>query len=319
MINPLQQKKINNKDGDSEVNLNTDLIKKTRFPLKDTILLIILGVVALAITIGLILVEFKLKEELENVEVTTTELLDEDDTGQRFWFIDKVEPVGSRYKIDLSSNAGNLRTYENLVSFGLSRDREFIVLNTGNEIKIVKLIDQTSKNIEIPSQKFGGNVGDYISWDSEDQYFTMGVYTDDNQEAGSIWIFDTEGKLVKEIKSKLALDRDNSNKVSPVIFSNTNTYLLARTYKETDYSDRKEDGSKYNILELPIYLSVYNLEGEVIKEIMVRDFDMEKTNLFYTWDTKGIDTVAHYLYPQNGKLDINQDYLFTKIRITNGK
>lgn len=290
---------------------------KKRFSAKDFALIALLVLIAVLITIGLIYFEVRLREKVQNIEVSSEQTLDNNDTGQRYWLVDSIEPVNALYKINLSSNAGNIRTYSDVVSFGLSQDREYIALNLGNEIRIIKLIDETSITAQIPSQMYAGSLGESIAWDRKNEHFAIASYINSEPKQGIIWIFNLDGSLHKEIKTELAFDAANMFTIQPIEFSSTSDLLLARTYKISDSEDLKEDGTAYTNFELPIYLTTFDLEGNIKKDLMIRDFSTDKTNVYYKWDNKNIDTISYYIYPISAVFNPSQDYLFTKVRITN--
>lgn len=286
--------------------------KSKRFSWKDYLFLSIFTFIALGV--GLILLNLALKSEgivlLTTAETITT--LDEADPGVRFWSVESVTPIGNLYTVSLVSNAGNLKTFQDIASFGLSNDRTLIVVNSGNEIKIINLNSEQITLAKIPSQQYAGNVGESISWKSDNSKFAMGIYTDSKAENEKVWIFKVDGSFESEIDTNLVSEGGSISKVS---YQPEGNLVMTKTYKISDSEDLKSDGASYLKSELPIYLTIYNENGELVDEIMARDFDTSQTDVFYKWDNNQDNLVDYLVYKKTDDVNPNQEFLFTKVLI----
>lgn len=290
-----------------------DSKKSRKFTLKDFLLIAFLVILALAISGLLLFLEMRSKQQTEDIEVPSNEILDPADSGQRFWVVDSITPVDGTYSLALSSNAGNIKTYDGIISFGLSTNRELIALNAGSEIKIIDLNSDQTTLVEIPSQQFTGNISESISWSADDSKFAMGVFIDSDSTKERIWIFNVDGTFAKEIDTNLTAESNNS--IAEVLYSPEGNWIMAKTFKTTDAEDTKEDGTPYDRSQLPIYLTIYSEDGEMVDEIMARDFDTSNSTIYYQWDYEKPGTINYYIYPVSQAFNPNQDYLFTKVLV----
>lgn len=318
--NPFSKnKEENEKNKQSEESKVDSVSEKKHWHLKarDYILIVMLLILVVGITIFLVYMEMRSRNALSPVEVAVNQILDPNDSGQRFWHVDKVEPSDAKdglFKITLISNAGNLRYYDNVRSYGLSQSREYLTLVSNESISNIKLIDEAITIAQIPAQKFSSSFGNQVTWNFDNSYYALAVYTDDDTSKTRIWIFDLEGNLVKEIQSSLVVSTDKKS-IEPILFSKSSNFILSRTYKELDMEDIKEDGSKYTIAELPIYLTVFNIEGATHKELMVRDYEVSNTTVFYQWNLRDPNYIEYIIHERNEMVDPYQTYLFTAVRI----
>src|SRR5690606_621279 len=297
---------------------SSEIPKKRKIRVRDILLILALIIIVSGITFFLIYLEMKTKEGESVVEVPVSQVMDPSDNGQRFWHIDKAEPSesnGGLYKLTLISNAGNLRYYDNVRSYGLSQSREYLTLVSNESITTIKLIDEEQTTAKLPAQKFSSSFGDQVTWNYDNTSFALAVYTEDKTNQTKIWIFDLNGDLIKEIEANLPVSMDKKT-IEPILFSKGGNFILARTYKALDAEEVKEDGSNYKVTELPIYLTVYDLNGDIIKEVMVRDYDEKgSTTVFYQWNLRDSTYLEYILHGRNEKIDPYQSYLFTKVKI----
>lgn len=235
-----------------------------------------------------------------------------------FWDIEMIQANTSNpqnFNLTVMSNAGQIRRYEDLVSFGLSKDGHNLAVNSTKGLEVISLNDDSRKLITPPLEQFAGDSGNAITWNFENKYFALSIVNTKNIADTRIWVFDNEGKLQKEIQTHIPVKQSDKPIVEAVQFSGSNNAILARTYKAVDSLEVKEDGSQYTQYELPVYLTVFDLNGQTIKDLMIRDFDVNGTQVYFGWDLKNPKLVKYGIFTKNETIDPSLEYRFTKISI----
>lgn len=235
-----------------------------------------------------------------------------------YWKLDKIEPATEnkgQFNITVGSNAGTIRNYKDLFSFGLSQDRQLLAVNSQRGLEIINLKEDTRTAVKVPGDQYSGDLENSITWSTDSKLFALSIINNKDVNDTRIWVFTKDGELQKEIKTTLPTYSGVRITVEPVQFSKQGTMLLTRTYNVKDTEDTKEDGSAYTVEELPIYLTVFDMNGTVVKNLMVRDYNLNKSTVYYTWDLKKERFIDYLVYSKGDSIDPTQDYLFTKVSI----
>lgn len=272
-------------------------------------------VAAFLVTISSVTLAYQIKK-VEDENNSTEDSAQE--SHQLYWEITKIEPNSdnsSQFDITIESNAGNIRNYKGLYSFGISKDGTKLATNSLRGLEIIDLESDTAKSVSTPTEVFRGDSGNVISWSSSGKYFALSIINNQNVTDTRIWIFNDTGDIQKEITAFLPTYEGSVISVEPVYFSKNGELLLTRTYLSEDMNEVKEDGSKYKVGELPIFLTVFDVGGKKVKEFMVRDFDTQESNILYGWDQRNDKFIKYYVFEKGQTPDFSSDYLFTKIAI----
>lgn len=275
-------------------------------------------VIMIFITLIALLFTVYFTAQLIKIDNEDTNSTSNPDNQEIFWDIEKIQANASNpqnFNLTVMSNAGQLRSYEDLVSFGLSKDGHKLAVNSTKGLEIVTLNDDSRKLITPPLEQFAGDSGNAITWNYENKYFALSIVNTKNIADTRIWIFDDEGKLQKEIQTHIPVKQTDKPIVEAIHFSGSNNAILTRTYKAVDSLEVKEDGSQYAQYELPVYLTVFDLNGQTIKDIMVRDFDVNDTQIYFGWDLKNPKLVKYGIFTKNETIDPSLEYKFTKVSI----
>ncbi len=236
----------------------------------------------------------------------------------RYWYIQKVTPdKNNKFTLAVQSSIGNVRNYENIISYGLSQSGRYLALHNIEGIYIIDLEDESRKTVAAPVDKFFGDIGEVFSWNNDDEYFALPVVVQSPKQHTEVWIYKKDGTLYSTITADIPVSESGKSIVEPVYFSKKDNILLIRTYKTDDLSFVQDSSKKYSLYDLPIYLDTYNLEGKMIEEFNVRDYDTTGTNIIYFWNQTA-DYIEYYIY-KNTPPDITKDYLFTKQVADNGR
>lgn len=288
-------------------------IKLKRFSKKDYLIIVLLVLISIALTLSLIYLEANFLSPRANSNNTILS----NNTNERFWIIEEVNAIAGKYDLELISNIGNIRRYDGATSFGISNDTKMLVINTQTELKIYDLDDDSFILADLPPKQFSGSVGDSISWDRNSELFAMNVLLQDSENSGEVWIFNKDGSFLRSfpVNPKRTLD----GVVSSVQFSPFSDLILVPVFNEIDMGDTKEDGSEYSILELPVYLKIFDFDGALVEELMIRDYDTSKRMVIYKWDNKYVDTINYYVVQNEESINLNQDYLFNKKLVNGGE
>lgn len=280
---------------------------------KDTSMVALIAIIVIAATVLTILTAFVsaqlAMEQTNNQQASVQEY-------PIFWDINKSQPsdTPNQFDLTLTSNAGNIRTYDHLISYGLSKDGQFLATNSANGLEIINLNEDTKT--KIATHAFSGDYGNVIGWTYDSKHFALSVINNLDPNDTAILIFDQEGTLTKELSVTIPTKTsDNKVIVEPVQTSPRENLILIRTYKDEDQEFVKADGSDYTVAELPIYLTILRPTGDVLEEYNVRDYDEGATELEYQWDFRRAGVVKYVLYNVNAAPDFSNDFIFTKIKI----
>jgi hypothetical protein len=264
-------------------------------------------ILALALIVGFLI--FKLTND-RALQVQTPDELIQLQNQTRTWRVYEVKPNmdnSALLSVTLKSKLGNIRTYENIFSYGLSILGKYLAIRDTKGIELINLNDNTSTLITPPLPAFDGDKGDVIKWNYDDSYFAFSILNKGSPFDTRVWVYDLKGILVKEIQNTITF-RPNPLVVESVEFSQTsNNYLAVRTYKKEEMTS-SDASTLYN---LPAYITIYNLNGEVIKEIMAKDAAQKPGYIYFQFDKS--QELIDYLVSSDPITQIPLDYQFTKV------
>lgn len=288
------------------LNLDETIVKK------DTSMVVLISTIVIAATVLTILtaiVSAQLAMEQSNNQQETVQ------EYPIFWDINKSQPsdTSNQFDLTLTSNAGNIRTYTNLISYGLSKNGQYLAANSANGLEIIDLNEDNK--IKVVTHSFGGDYGNSIGWTYDSEHFALSIINNLDPKDTAILIFDKEGTLTKELAVNIPTKITDKVIVEPVQTSPRENLILIRTYKAEDQEFVKADGSDYSVSELPIYLTILRPTGEVLEEYNVRDYDEGTTEIEYQWDFRRAGVVKYVLYNVNALPDFSNDFIFTKLKI----
>lgn len=249
----------------------------------------------------------EISETLEDAKVALT---------PRYWFIEKVTPdtTTSNFTLNMKSNVGNVRTYSEILSYGLSQNGQLLTIHNNEGVFIINLEDESKKNIKTPQDKFSGDVGEVIDWNKDDSYFVLPVLIPEPNRT-EVWVYTKDGDLYTTINADIPVSETGKTIVEPVYFSKKSDILLTRTYKKDDLEFIQQGDAPYSIYDLPVYLNTFNLKGDMIQEYEIRDYETEESNVIYFWDENS-NYIQYNIYTSKIP-DISKDYLFTKLAAYN--
>jgi len=218
-----------------------------------------------------------LLDQTSNKEVVTTQ-----DTAP-VWDFQKIEPTGTTYTLTLKNNYGQVRTYTEISSFGLSFKGEYLAIYKSGLFQVINLnTDEVAAKYENLISTIFINKGESLSWNTKDSLFVTSVL-DTQKKVTYIGYFDI-------LYSSAALNRVNipytDGYIEPAVFSYTNNLILVRTYSIDDLEYPNPDGSRPNMYQVPAYLNVYDDASSLINEFQVSDYS-SGTYIDYGFDERG--------------------------------
>ena len=249
-------------------------------------------------------------------KVTETLETAKDSLSSRYWFIEKITPdvASNTFALDIKSNIGNVRNYSGILSYGISQTGQLLAIHNNEGVFIINLDDESKRNIKTPQDKFSGDFGEVIDWSKNDEYFAIPVVVQ-NPTRTEVWVYTTKGELYTSISANIPVSESGRSVVEPVYFSNRSNILLLRTYKQDDLDFIQQGSAPYSTYSLPIYLNTYSIQGKMIQEFNIRDYDETGSNMIYMWDEDS-NYIEYFIYT-NIVPDVTKDYLFTKLAANN--
>jgi hypothetical protein len=228
------------------------------------------------------------------------------------WTISRVDPSGSDFDLTLTSSIGNVRRYNGVRSYGLSNDRKILITSNNTALNIVSLPEDTRTKIAAPFD-YAGDVGQAISWTADDKYFAMAVYKGQDVNDTHVVVYTKAGEVFKDVKDTFTTRAvTGGTALYPVKFSSSHNSFIARAYKSEDKDYYKSQN--LTVDQLPAYLRVYNLEGQVNKELPVRDASTTGTTVVYFWDETG-GYVLYRVMANNTEVNYADETQFVKVGI----
>ncbi len=234
---------------------------------------------------------------------------------QATWDISLVSPSnGSSTNVDLTltSSIGNVRHYNGIRSYGLSNNRQKLVISNTNALTLVNLPDDAQAKLT-PAFDYSGDEGQAISWTADDNYFALAVYKGQDTTDTHVVVYSATGEVFNDIKGTFASMQIEGNTIMfPVKFAPGRNLFIARVFKTDDKTYYASQS--LTIDQLPIILRVYNLDGNTVKEMSVRDAATDGSQVVYFWDQAGTHLV-YQVVPANQQVNYADDAAFTKVGV----
>lgn len=233
-----------------------------------------------------------------------------------YWEITKIEPnkdSSQNFDLTLQSNAGVIQNFNNVLSFGISQNGQYLAIHTDNGIEVVDLNNYASKKVVFEGDAYAGDSQEALSWSYDSNYFALGLVNTNNLTDSKIWVIDNNAEIVNSFSANLIVEQSDKVRVGNVYFSPFNKLILARTYSADDQLELKEDGNEYMHTELPVFLSVYNIDGQEVSRYQVRDFEVPSSNVYYQWDSSKEGFVKYGFFET--EIDPNDYTQITRIKL----
>ncbi|RMD77089.1 hypothetical protein D6810_02050 [Candidatus Dojkabacteria bacterium] len=212
--------------------------------------------------------------------------------------------------IELVSDVGAVKIVEQVISYGISNNQDVFVAYTSGGLEIHDLNRNTVEQVIIEGKKLSKLAREGIAFSYDDKYFILAAGVEESRYGTQILVYSREGELVNKIDASIYY----TETVSKPIFSPNSNVFAIRTYVEEDLEFLKPDGSKYQLGELPINISIFNIFGEELKLINVRDYGSVNTELFLKWDSDN-RYIKYVLFDNRNVPNLRNENIFNKISI----
>jgi hypothetical protein len=213
--------------------------------------------------------------------------------------------------IQLISNFGGFKTIDEVYAYGMSDDKSKIAVYSTRGLQLYDLNNDKLIQYSIEGKTLTGIQRDGIVFGYGDQYFAFAALTADSPYFTQLLIFDTKGEMINRIDLSVYYEEYAS---SPT-FSKVKNLFIVRTYVWDDLDFPKNDGSKYAVGELPIYLSLFNIAGEELEVFKVRDYGNISDSVYYTWDSFDLNTINYVIYNKNTPPNFFNKNIYNKLSI----
>lgn len=289
-------------------------LREKHLNLKNTVYAITLIVVIVALIALNVFLAMKLRERDDFSGEAPSSYTKTDD----FWQIDAVEPseVNSGFlKITVASITGKIKYFDSVSSYKISPNGKLLALLSQNGVEIHNLDTGNVVKGTATGAKLATDKGETLSWSQDNELFLLNAYIDDSVKNTEVIIYKASGEIFSRWDRSLVVEKQGVNqKINGAIFSPYGDQVLLREYDIDDLDVTKEDGTSYTIAELPIYLRVYDLKGNLVQSLEINDFAITPVEVVYNWDE--VEGFVNYLVYDSGK-DIKNfpTNLYTKIRV----
>ncbi|BCX14316.1 MAG: hypothetical protein KatS3mg085_848 [Candidatus Dojkabacteria bacterium] len=245
----------------------------------------------------------------------------EDNTSPTiFWNIKQVSPnVDNPQHFDLllESSSGAIKTYRDILSFGLSNSKTMLAIHLNNGIEIIDFINDSSKNVIFSEESYVGDSGNSLSWSFDDNFIAFTAVNTSNINETRVWIISNDGSQIQSFQAPLISWQDETGKVyvEKIEFSPFNNLLLARTFREEDRLLLNDDNQEYQLTELPVLLTVYDIKGQVVENIEIRDYGSAKDKIYFSWVKDSPGYIKYGVFGEDEEIDPNDMSKLTFIKI----
>lgn len=209
-----------------------------------------------------------------------------------------LEKPGTR-NLKLVSSIGNIRNYNNIRAYGLSRDGKKLAVTTGDGLEVITLASNDSLKLSLPFA-ITGDAGELINWDNSSNYFAFPALNNSDQQSNIILV-DTQKEEVRTWNAPL---HASQGAFYPVLFHPLRELLLTVNYDDTETA--LADTSARSLM-----LTIYTKQGEKIWEKVARPAK-DTRGILFKWDKTGT-YVEYRLTNATDTNGIEKDYLFSKL------
>lgn len=250
---------------------------------------VVITLVALAVVYG----------ELLYKEIERNNKTEEDILKTQKWEISLAEQSNSQFKLFLVNNSNEKQTISGVLAYKLSFNKEQIaVLDTESKLSIYNLNSTEKYTADFDFTGYKINYNNVLAWNTID---TLVTFFGNNDIDSSVVIFTNKAVFTNKVE---AYGYFESSKIMFDPYSKLDQQrFLLRTISQADLSLKKEDGTIYNLEELPVFLTVYSVDGRILANFRISEL-MPYKDLFYRWNPELADYIEYNfsgsaLYPLN--------------------
>lgn len=268
-------------------------------------------ITVLTIVAGVIVSIEDSEEESNSFDITV-------DNPVIFWEIEQVSPNQDNtqnFDIVVQSNAGVIQNFENLISYGISNNGQYLAIHTDSGIEIVTLSTEERAQVLFEGDSYVGDYGNAFTWSNDNNFFAFGAVNTNNLTDTRIWIVSRDGEISNFIELPLIVEQSDKIRVETVQFSPFNSFLLARAYSEDDFLELNENNEEYQLTELPVRLQVYNIEGTQLEDIQIRDFDTSGSQIYYGWDSLQPGYLEYGIFDSGEEVNPTNAAKITRVKV----
>lgn len=231
------------------------------------------------------------------------------------WSLLKIIESGSvegTFDLVVINEVGGVKEISEVLTWGLSNNKTLLVAFTTRGLQIHDLNRNAFSVVPIDGRKPTGMIREGISFGKDDLNFAFSAFTDADKKLTEIFVFNVGGELIARFSADIYHD---GTKVAKASLSKSSNLILTRTIDPTDLEFTKPDGTAYNLAELPIKLSVFNLTGEKIHSFDVRDYGSADDRVVYKWDYQHQSVIDFVIFNKNDVPDLSDFDVFSKIAL----
>lgn len=196
------------------------------------------------------------------------------------WELSIASYEEGQFKVVLSNKNNQQREYTGVLAYSLAFNNEVLAfLNTEHKLALVNLNTEEKVLSEVDFAPYKLNYNNALGWNKAS---TLVSFIGNVDLSTEILIFNLRGINVTKIKSEGYFE--DSKVLFDPYAKPEDERVLVRTVSPADYSLKKEDGSLFKPEELPIFLTIFSLEGEILYNYRITD-TLPSPGLFYRWNT----------------------------------
>lgn len=287
--------------------------KEKYFTKKNTFYAISLVVIVVLLIALNIFLAIKLKERDQTIGEEPSSYTKSED----FWQIDAVQPSTNSgfLKITVASITGKIKYFDSVSSYKISPSGKLLALLSQNGVEVHNLDTGNVVKGASTGSKISSDKGETISWAYSNDKFLLNVFIDDNTKNTESIIYKSSGEILSRLKLNLVVEKkDADQKIYGAVFSPYSDLILTREFDPDDQDVTKEDGTAYKITELPIYLRIYDISGDLVQSSEINDFANTPMDVAYNWDEVE-DFISYLVYDAGKELNTFPETLYTKMRV----
>ncbi len=224
----------------------------------------------------------------------------------------KVGKESILFDVTLINNHGALREFKDIEAYGLNHyGNKLVTFTNVAGLQLYNLNDLTQISYEVDIKELSLIDAEGIVFSTNDEFFAFTAVEKGAPYKTVLLIFDTNGNLTNKINASIYYDEV----VSKPQISNINNFILLRTYIFDDLDFPKNDGSSYDVGELPIYITMYNFAGEELKNIKIRDYGDKDDEVYYRWNKINDAYFEYVIYKKHENINLYNPNIYTKLSI----
>lgn len=194
------------------------------------------------------------------------------------WEIVTAMPVDGAFTLKIQNKKFDLIELEKVLAYQISNGKDILAYVTGEGLFIYDLNLDTKKKAVVDFTIYTLATNQKISWSANDTYAAILLKSDELNSA--ILVFNNNAELVKQY-SVPGYFAGNEVAFSP--FKENEDMFIVRSIWEQDLRLKKEDGSNYSLMELPAFLSIYEILSDIKSSLRLSDIGTMTDKLFFRW------------------------------------